>query len=69
MATGARGEGIIELKDENGNVTETVSVLFTNRALAEAENATGKSTLQLLNAATMQLMGVGEVAQLLAGGM
>lgn len=69
MVTGARGEGIIELLDEDGNVTESIPVLFTNRALAEAESATGKPVLQLLTAATAQLMGVGEVAQLLAVGM
>lgn len=69
MVTGARGEGIIELLDENGNVTETVPVLFTNRAIADAERATGKTVLQLLSAATRQEMGIGEVAQLLAVGM
>ncbi len=69
MATGARGEGIIELLDENGNVTDTVPVLYTNRALAEAESMTGKTTLQLLNAALRKDMAIGEVAQLLAVGM
>jgi len=69
MALGARGEGHIELLDENGNVIETVPILFTNRAIAEAERLTGKSIFQLLNAVRQDAVGIGEVAQLLAVGM
>lgn len=66
---GARGEAKIELRDDNGEITETVVVLFTNRALAEAEQATGKSVMQLLSAAVRSDMSVCDIAQLLAVGM
>ena len=63
MATGARGEGYLELDGEQ------YPVLFTLRALADAERLTGKTVLQLMAAAQSNSMGVGDLAQLLAVGM
>jgi hypothetical protein len=61
--SGARGEG--RLATAQGEVV----VLFTNRALAEAENLTGKSILQLAAAARSDALGMGTLVQLLAVGM
>ncbi len=63
-ATGARGEGIIVLPDG-----EQVRVLFTNRALVEAERALGKSILALAQGFGDGIVGIGDVAQLLLVGM
>jgi hypothetical protein len=60
---GARGEGYLELDGE------TFAVLFTNRALAEAERALGKSVVQIANAFGRDAIGVGDVAQLLTVGL
>lgn len=62
--TGARGEG--RLQTPSG---VEVVVLFTNRALAEAERATGKSVLQLADAGRGTGLGIGDLANLLAIGM
>lgn len=63
MATGARGEAVLTVGDEQ------IAVLFTNRALAEAERATGKTILQLARAASASELGMGDTAQLLHCGM
>ena len=63
MPTGARGEGYLELDGE------TYVILFTNRAIADAERATGKSILQLVNASQNDALGVGDLAHLLAVGL
>lgn len=61
--SGARGVG--RLVTAQGEV----NVLFTNRALAEAEQITGKSVMQLAATAHGSAVGVGITAQLLAVGM
>lgn len=63
LARGARGEGVLEVDGER------VEVLFTNRALMEAEQATGKTVLELARAAASEKLGIGDVAKLLAVGM
>ncbi len=66
---GARGEGFLEIQDEDGEVLERVVLLYTNQALADGERATGRTMLQLLQSAQREDMGVGDVAQLLLVGM
>jgi len=61
--TGARGEGIIR----HGETEHRI--LFTNRALAEAESATGKSVLALAQGFGAGTTGVGDIAQMLAVGL
>lgn len=63
MATGARGEGYLELDGESH------AILFTNRALADAERATGKTMLQLMQSAQGGALGIGDIAHLLAVGL
>ena len=63
MTTGARGEGYLELDGER------YAVLFTLRALADAEQFTGKSIMQLMAAAQANAMSVGNLAQMLAVGL
>jgi hypothetical protein len=63
MATGARGEGYLRLDGEQ------IPILFTLRALADAERLTGKTVMQLMAEAQRNSMGVGDLAQLLAVGM
>lgn len=63
MPTGARGEGYI---DDGEN---RVEVLFTNRALMEAERATGKTVMQIARALESDGLGITDVAHLLAVGM
>lgn len=46
-----------------------VKVLFTNRALAEAEQACGKSVIGIVNGLANGGSGIGEVASLLKAGM
>jgi len=60
---GARGEGTI---DVNG---AELPVLLTNRAIAEAEKATGKSIVQLAQEAKAGSIGVGDIAALLRAGL
>lgn len=62
--SGPRGEGRLALAD--GVVVE---ILFTNRALAEAETLTGKTVLQLADAGRSNGLGIGDVAKLLLVGM
>lgn len=63
MATGARGEGIIEA---NGR---EIRVLFTNRALAEAEAQMGKSVIGVAQGFVDGQSGITELAHLLRAGM
>jgi len=64
MATkGARGEAFLEA---NG---ESYRILFTNRAIAEAEQRTGKAFLHLLRLASIEDLGVNDVANLLVTGL
>jgi hypothetical protein len=61
---GARGEGVIELPDGSD-----VAVLFTNRALVEAEQAIEKSILALSREFEQGVFRIGDVAQLALVGM
>ena len=60
---GARGEGQVEFHGE------TLPVLLTNRAIAEAEKATGKTVVQLAQAGQTGAIGMGDIAQLLRAGL
>jgi hypothetical protein len=59
----ARGEGTIQADGAE------VSVLFTNRALAEAEKAIGRGIIGVAQGFQDGRSGVGDVAQLLRAGM
>lgn len=61
---GARGEGYIQREDG-----DRLPVLFTNRALAEAEKALGKTIMQLVAAMGVNALGIADTAQLLAIGL
>ncbi len=63
MATGARGESTIQVGDRE------IKVLFTNRALADAERAIGKTTLQLARGMQQDELGIGDMVILLRVGM
>lgn len=63
MATGARGEATIHLSDRE------VSVLYTNRALAEAEGALGKSIIQVVQGFADGSSGISDIAHVLHAGM
>jgi hypothetical protein len=64
MATkGARGEAVLEMDGQS------YSILFTNRAIAEAEQRTGKAFLHMLRCATTGDLGVNDVANLLVTGL
>ena len=60
---GARGEGVIHLADRD------VYVLYTNRALMDAERQIGKSILDVLDGFTRNTSGITELAHLLLAGM
>lgn len=60
---GARGEGTIQAGDRE------VSVLFTNRALADAEKAIGRGIIGVAQGFQDGRSGVGDVAHLLQAGM
>ncbi len=62
--SGARGEVTVEVPGR-----EPVTVLFTNRALADAERAVGKSVLEMARGAGDGRLGIADVAQLLYVGM
>ena len=61
---GARGEGVIPLPEG-----DEVTVLYTNRALVEAETALGKPILVAVQAMAEGAIAVGDVVQLLLVGM
>lgn len=63
MPTGARGEAVLELDGQE------YPILFTNRALAEAERALGRTVLQLASGAASGELGMGDVARLAAIGL
>ncbi len=63
MATGARGEVTITL--EAGEAT----LLFTNKALAQAEKSMGKSVIGLVNGFADGQAGIGDLAALMQAGM
>jgi len=63
MATGARGEGFLTIDGEQ------VPILFTLRALAEAEGVLNKSVTELLRGAMERNLGIGDTAQLLRIGL
>ena len=63
MATGARGEGILVVDGREH------AVLLTMRALADAERLTGKTVMQLGQAAQSQALGIGDLAALLHVGL
>jgi|GEM_PF-1681958 len=60
---GARGEALLTVDGEE------YPILFTNRALAQAERVIDKPMLQLLSALEDNKLGIGDTAQLLAIGM
>ncbi len=60
---GARGEQFLDVGGERR------ALLLTNRALAELEQAVGKSALQIAQAARDQVLAVGDLAQLLRVGL
>ena len=61
---GARGEGTLTTADG-----DEVRVLYTNRALAEAEQAMGKSVLAVAQGFADGDSGIGDMAALLQAGM
>lgn len=63
MGTGARGETTLTAEGRE------YPILFTNRALAQAERTSGKPMLELLSAIQSNKLGIGDTAQLLAIGM
>ena len=60
---GARGEGTVEFQGQ------TLPVLLTNRAIAEAEKATGKTMIQLAQAGSTGNIGMNDIVQLLRAGL
>jgi hypothetical protein len=67
---GARGDGIIQVEDGDGALgTAEYRILFTNRAIAEAESSTGKGIIGLLQGFQTGGTGIGDVAHLLAAGL
>jgi hypothetical protein len=63
MTTGARGDAVIQDGERE------VRLLFTNRALANAERQIGKSVIAVAQGFARGDTGIGDVAALLAAGM
>jgi len=63
MPTGARGEGYLELDGKR------YELLFTNRALVEAERLTEKSAMRFLRDAKAGDISIGDVAQYVSVGL
>lgn len=63
MTQGARGESIIQSGEAE------YRILFTNRSLAEAESACGKSVIAIAQGFANGATGIGDVAQMLAVGL
>jgi hypothetical protein len=61
--SGARGDAIIKAGERE------VRILFTNRALANAERQIGKSVIAVAQGFARGDTGIGDVAQLLAAGI
>ncbi len=51
------------------NITDEVSIIFTNRALAEAETQTGKSVISFINKISSGDISINEIALYLKVGM
>jgi len=64
--TGARGESIIQSRDGEGR---EYRILFTNRALAEAESTIGKSIIAIAQGFQVGATGFSEISKLLAAGL
>lgn len=64
----ARFEGHLTAEDDRGKTRE-VRILFTNRALAEAEQAMGKGVIGVAQGFATGSTGLFEVAHLLRAGM
>jgi len=60
---GARGEGMIEFEGQE------LPVLLTNRAIAEAEKATGKTIIRLAQDANSGDIGMADIAALMRAGL
>jgi len=63
MTTGARGDAVIQAGERE------VRLLFTNRALANAERQIGKSVIAVAQGFARGDTGISDVAQLLMAGM
>lgn len=63
MTTGARGEAVLKVGERE------VPILFTNRALANAERAIGRTVLEIARESLQGSMGIGDTAALLQAGM
>jgi hypothetical protein len=61
--SGARGEAYLVVDGDQR------AILFTNRALADAERLTGKTTLQLMRGVQSNELSISDVAQMLLVGM
>ena len=61
--SGARGEAYLLVDGEQR------PILYTNRALADAERLTGKTTLQLMRGVQSNELSISDVAQMLLVGM
>jgi hypothetical protein len=67
MMTGARGEATILVPDSDGD--REVQVLFTNRAIAEAEEVLGKGIQAIAEGFNDGRSGIRDMAHLLRAGM
>ncbi len=63
MRTGARGEAFVAYDGQE------LPLLLTNRALAEAEKATGRTVVQIAQAAQTGAIGMSDIAELLRAGL
>ncbi len=63
MATGARGEGWLDEADRK------YPILFTNRALADAERALGKSILEVVETVHERKLSLDDLARVLVIGL
>ena len=63
MGTGARGEAFLQAGDES------YPILFTNRAIFDAERVTGKPVLRIIGTISDQTLSMGDLVQLLLIGM
>lgn len=66
---GARKEAILQVKDEEGTVVREHRLLFSTRALADAEAKIGKSMTQILGGFGTGRSGVREIALLVQAGL
>lgn len=59
MMTGARGEAFLQVGDES------YPILFTNRAIFEAERVTGKPVLHIIRTISEETLSMGDLVRLL----